>query len=286
MFKKQIIFIPGLFAVGMLVGIAIMNSRTSDDPVDDVMETRGAPVADDIPLTNPFVSTQAPAPDNKLQAMQDQLDRLSRRIDELERKSQTPTEPETEAETGDVVSALTPHTGINQPNISMRDILSAERLVKAGIDTERANDIIRRKNEIELKKLELRDRAIRENYLGTSRYNRELIELTAAETSLREELGDDGYDRYLFANRQNNRVLVSSVMLGSQAELAGIQQGDLILSYDDQRLFDWSELQHATTQGERGEYVNINVWRDGQLVNLWVPRGPLGVRLGATRREP
>jgi S1-C subfamily serine protease len=145
---------------------------------------------------------------------------------------------------------------------------------------------MRRKNNIDLKKLELRDRATREHYIGTSRYNRELSALTGKDVSLREEIGDQAYDSYLYASGQSNRVLVKSVMAGSQADLAGIQGGDVILSYDDQNLFGWSELQQATTQGERGEYVNVNVSRDGQLFNIWVPRGPLGVRLGAARLEP
>jgi S1-C subfamily serine protease len=75
-------------------------------------------------------------------------------------------------------------------------------------------------------------------------------------------------------------------MLGSPAEQAGIETGDVILSYGDRQLFNWSELQDATTRGERGEYVNVTVLREGQMLNLWLPRGPLGVRLGSTRVKP
>ena len=59
-----------------------------------------------------------------------------------------------------------------------------------------------------------------------------------------------------------------------------------LLSYDNERMFNWNELQAATAKGERGEYVNVTVLRNGQLVNLWMPRGPLGVRLGAARVKP
>lgn len=279
--NKQLVLIPGLFALGMLVGITIMNSRSPDEPVDNAAEMQMSPEPESAPSANPFASSQTRTSNDRLQAMQAQIDRLSERIVELERHTSAAAD---EAESDDEMASQTANTGASQS--APKYVLTAERLVKAGINQERADDIVRRKNDIELKKLELRDRATREGYLGTGRYNRELNELTAAEISLRDELGDDDYDRYLFASGQNNRVLVTSVMIGSQAEFAGIQDGDIILSYDDRILFEWSELQQATTQGERGEYVNVNVWRDGQLTNLWIPRGPLGVRLGATRREP
>ncbi|MGB5602311.1 MAG: PDZ domain-containing protein, partial [Gammaproteobacteria bacterium] len=134
--------------------------------------------------------------------------------------------------------------------------------------------------------LELRDRAIREGYLGTSRYSRELNALLEQDVSLREEVGDDAYDRYLYATGQSNRVNITSVMPGSPAEQAGIKSGDVVLSYADSQLFNWSELQAATTDGERGEYVNVTVLRNGQRVNLWLPRGPLGVRLSSLRLQP
>ena len=75
-------------------------------------------------------------------------------------------------------------------------------------------------------------------------------------------------------------------MMGSPAEMSGMNDGDMILNYDDKRMFSWSELQDATSRGERGEYVNVTVLRNGQLVNLWVPRGPLGIRLGTARVKP
>jgi len=76
------------------------------------------------------------------------------------------------------------------------------------------------------------------------------------------------------------------VMMGSPAEMSGMKDGDLVLNYDNRRIFNWNELQDATSGGERGEYVNLAVQRNGQLVNLWIPRGPLGVRLSSARVKP
>ena len=283
MMNNRFILIPGLFAIGMLTGIVIMHSRTPDQPVNAPTVTQTAPASGTAPVPNPFASTQARTSGDRLQALQNQLDRLSQRIDKLE---QHVSAVSAETESAEQAAALVTTADATQPDTGMKRMLTTESLVKAGIDPERADDIMRRKNEIELKKLELRDRAIREHYFGTGRYNSELSTLAADDVSLREELGDAAYDRYLYTTGQNNRVKVTSVMTGSQAELADMQEGDIILSYDDRNLFDWSELQQATTQGERGEYVNVNLLRDGQLLNLWIPRGPLGVRLGATRLEP
>jgi len=106
------------------------------------------------------------------------------------------------------------------------------------------------------------------------------------ETSVREDLGDEYYDQYLYANGRPNRVKVASVMLGSAAEQAGMLDGDLILTYGQSRLFEGRELQQATSEGELGEFLSMDILRNGQLISLWVPRGPLGIRLGAARIKP
>jgi len=165
-------------------------------------------------------------------------------------------------------------------------LYSLDNLIRGGIDASLAEDIVRRKNRIELKRLALQDRATREAYLNTQRYFDELAEINAQDVSLREELGDDRYDEYLYNSKQNNRIRISSVMLGSAAEQAGIQKGDIVLSYDNKRLFTWQELKDATAAGELGEYVPMNIYRNGEIFSFSVPRGPLGIQLGATRLAP
>ena len=75
-------------------------------------------------------------------------------------------------------------------------------------------------------------------------------------------------------------------MTGSAAEQAGVVNGDLILSYDQHRLFNVRELVTATTEGNRYEWIDIIVERDGSVLTLSIPRGPLGVRLIPTRVNP
>ncbi|NOQ89022.1 MAG: PDZ domain-containing protein, partial [Gammaproteobacteria bacterium] len=165
-------------------------------------------------------------------------------------------------------------------------LYNLETLIRGGITPSIAEDIVRRKNSIELKRLQLQDIATRENYLNTQQYYDELELINEQDISLREELGDERYDEYLFNSKQNNRIRISSVMLGSAAEQAGIQKGDVVLSYDNNRMYTWQELKDATTQGQLGEFVSISIYRNGDIFSFSVPRGPLGTQLGATRLEP
>ncbi|MFP6808213.1 MAG: PDZ domain-containing protein [Pseudomonadales bacterium] len=161
-----------------------------------------------------------------------------------------------------------------------------EHLVAAGLDQITANDIVLQRSEIELKRLELRDHAIREGYLRTERFRDEMMKIRAEETSLQEELGHEYYDRYLYISGQSNRIGVSSVMIGSAAEQSGINQGDLIVRYDDQPVFNGRDLQQASSSGERGELATVTLLRDGRQLSISLPRGPLGVRLQPVSVDP
>ncbi|HSO81279.1 PDZ domain-containing protein [Thiocapsa sp.] len=159
-------------------------------------------------------------------------------------------------------------------------------LVAAGVDPGMAEDLVLKEAQRSLERLSLRDQAIREGWVGTAQYREELSRINADERSLREEIGDDIYDRYLYGTGADNRVKVDSVIPGSAAEIAGLQAGDLIESYADERLFDFSELRSKTTEGEYGEQVAVQVRRGGRVIETWVPRGPLGVTLDSARIGP
>lgn len=282
--NKQFILIPGLFALGIVAGIAMIQSREDVQSTTAETEAHTSPAlyTEDTPhpMANAFVVSRS-SDSERIQVLEKQIALLNQRIEELE---QFVAVEQDDAEDNGAL-AISPST-VDTPVSGLSPALSTETLVRAGIDELLAADIVRRINEIDLKKLELRDRASREGYLNTGRYARELNALLEQDISLREEIGDDSYDSYLYAAGQSNRVKVTSVMMGSPAEMAGMQDGDMVVSYDNKRMFNWNELQQATSLGERGEYVNVSVIRNGQLVNLWVPRGPLGVRLGSARVKP
>ncbi len=286
--NKKLILLPVLFALGIAAGIGIMHERSMENGQEFAEQLYTPPAlpddeTGDHPMASAFVITQVPDSE-RIQALEEQVRLLGVRIEELERSNDTQARPDVNRKAGALL--INSQSTVDTPVSSLNPAVTTENLVKAGIDMELAANIVRRRNEVDLKLLEIRDRASREGYLGTERYAREVREIREQDTSLRDEIGDDYYDSYLFATRQNNRVRAVSVMMGSPAEMSGMKDGDLILSYDDRKMFNWNELQEATSMGERGEYVNVTVLRNGQLHNLWIPRGPLGIRLGAARVKP
>ena len=285
--NKQFIFVPALFALGVAAGAVYMYSRDNDSALQRSAESDTLPALP-VPATqNPMADAFAIATDSdaeRIQLLEQQLRYLNERIEQLEQTITAAAEQQPSGDYGALAGNIT--SAVDTPVSSQNPMLTMDNLIKGGIDSVLAADIVRRKNEYELKLLELRDRAAREGYLGSGQYQRELNALMSQNVELRDEIGDDAYDQYLYATGQHNRVRIASVMMGSPAEQAGLKTGDMILSYNDRPMFSWNELQGATTQGERGEYVNVSVIRNGQLLNLWVPRGPLGVRLGTIRVRP
>lgn len=285
--NRQLLLIGGIFVLGVAAGIAFMYSRDNDSALQQPTGSETPPALSEQTTQHPMAHAFAVSaePDSqRILILEQQIRQLNTRIDELE---QTVTASAVqEAPSGSSAIAASPASMVDTPITRQNPMLSTDNLVKAGIDPVVAADIVRRQNAFDLNLLELRDRALREGYLGTDRYQRELNALQAQDVVLREEIGDDAYDRYLFATGQHNRVKIAAVMLGSSAEQAGLKTGDMILSYNDKPMFNWIELQDATTQGERDEYVNVTVIRNGQFMNIWLPRGPLGVRLGTVRVRP
>jgi hypothetical protein len=109
-----------------------------------------------------------------------------------------------------------------------------------------------------------------------------------ADRTLRSELGDADYERYLQAQGRPTSVAVQNVLTGSPAEKAGFEPGDQIVNYGGQRVFDMGDLNALTLQGTPGESVTVDVQRNGSTVQLTLPRGPLGIGAGPAffRRGP
>jgi len=161
-----------------------------------------------------------------------------------------------------------------------------DALLRAGVAAEVAEDIVWRRAQVSLDRLDLRDQAIREGWLNTERYREELRKINQERVSMRDEIGVDSFDRYLFETGQDNRVLVDSIIPGSAGEESGMLPGDVIEHYGEQKVFNFRDLRRATSDGARGELVPVVVRRGTQQVELWLPRGPIGIGLGATRVDP
>jgi chaperonin cofactor prefoldin len=159
-------------------------------------------------------------------------------------------------------------------------------LVAAGVPEAQAQDVVWRQSEQDLERLELRDQAIREGWFRSERYFEELQALNDGGVNLREEIGEQAYDSYLFQAGANNRITVTSIIPGSAAELSGMLPGDIIESYAGDSVYSFSDLRAATTEGTRGEEVLVKIRRGDALIETWVARGPVGVTLEPTSVAP
>jgi hypothetical protein len=154
-----------------------------------------------------------------------------------------------------------------------------EALVAAGFPPDRAEWINRRTQELRMESLQAQYDARREG---------RPFEPSAAfegARTLRDELGDADYERYLAALGRPTSVAVRDVLASSPAERVGLKSGDEVVAYDGKRVFDARELNSLTLAGNAGESVLVDVRRDGQMLQLVMPRGPLGI-LGGFRGPP
>ena len=231
-----------------------------------------------------------------LAAEVEQRHRLEQRLDALSTElaalhSNRHAAAQSAASTPEPVAATPPaHAALGDatdPRGAPEATMSMERaLLAAGIDATTATEIRRRRDELSLSEIYLRDQATREGWVDTPEFTAKLAEIERQRTSIRDEIGDDAYDRYLAALDHPNRVAVNEVMLDSPAAVAGIQAGDVVLRYADTRIFDPGELVSATRGGTAGEPVRMEIMRQGQLLTIDVPRGPLGVSIAASKGAP
>jgi S1-C subfamily serine protease len=98
-----------------------------------------------------------------------------------------------------------------------------------------------------------------------------------SQNGLREHLGDAEYEKYLLAQGGRASVTVADVIDSSPANRAGLRPGDQILGYDGKRVFSMDELKSMAFSGDPGEDVIVDIERDGQRMQLVLPRGPMGI---------
>ena len=135
----------------------------------------------------------------------------------------------------------------------------------------------------ELDRASVIDRALREGWFFQQPHRAEIARL---KRELRENLTDEDYDRYLYARGEPNQIRAGEVLKGSSAGRAGMRPGDIILRYDDVRIFEPGALLRASSGGELGEWVPVTIDRDGVRETLYIERGPLGVMTQHRRGPP
>jgi hypothetical protein len=154
-----------------------------------------------------------------------------------------------------------------------------QRLAESGLSSSEVERFRARVSAIELERLYLRDQAQREGWLDSPRFAVESGRIDEELAGLRDEFDEGLYDWMLFAEGRPNRVTVTEVLTGSAADLAGVRPGDLIERYDERLVLAPEELGAATSAGQSGSQVEIVLQRDGETLRVFLPRGPIGVKL-------
>lgn len=294
--KHNIFLIAGLLGVGAVIG-ATLNSS------DEAESTSNPPAAKTTSKpspqpANPFSETrtrQSDADQNYAQLQQtvttlqkrvneevDKRRRLELRIALLEDSLGNGSPDSTDSDnpnpsTDDSPPEQSPHnfTSTSQET----NWFNEQALVDAGIDPGRVDYIKDAFEQAEMQKLYLRDQATREGWMGTKRYRDKAKQIADRTKALRAELTGPEYDAYLYATGKPNRVVVQSVLGGSPADNAGVKTGDIILQYGNERIYNWNDLTTATSEGDPDTTVAVTIERHGQQQQVYVPRGPLGIRL-------
>jgi len=278
---RNYLIIASLLGIGILIGYLLMADTSREQTTVD----KGgypAPLASSPSPAQAIDAELLAALQHELQQARRAREQLETRLGALQKRVQ---ELEYAGTTEDVITetsaSLSPRTE-TEPVVRS----SVQALLDAGISKEQADWIQERLDEIELQQLYLRDRATREGWLNKPRYNKERRELQNAVTELRGEIGDDTYDRLLYSLGRANRVVIQDILQNSPAAQYGLQGGDQIIEFDGQRIFGSNELSSLVTQGSAGVMTLLRVKREGEIHDIYLPRGPLGIRMSSARVTP
>ena len=157
-----------------------------------------------------------------------------------------------------------------------------QNLVEGGFTVEEADWVLQQESDVQLDSLYAQYEA-RKKRADLSRENG--TQVPTRNEQLKDKLGLDYYERYLEANGFSTTIDIGSVLQGSPGANAGLQAGDEILYYGGERVFNIRELNGLTLQGESGQSVLIELERDGALMQLTIPRGPIGIVSGRQGRN-
>ena len=157
----------------------------------------------------------------------------------------------------------------------MQPEFKIQELVNAGFNKDEASWIVSSETEVQLEQLQAQYDARRKALNGADAQNNLM---NYGGDQLRKKLGDDYYERYLESKGMPTSVSIGSIMNNSPGASAGLLPGDDIVAYDNKRVFSAYGLNRLTATGKEGENVLIEVKRNGESVQLTIPRGPIGVQ--------
>jgi membrane-associated protease RseP (regulator of RpoE activity) len=277
-----------LVAAGLLVGLGVMYWVGGDAPPSVAATTSGAGIAatavnGDRASTDRIAQLEA-----ALTAEVQQRTALEAKVaalgEELAKLKTPPADTEAGAAADPAGDAPQPG-GFGPPRFARNGAAwrgdpqgrEREALIAAGFAPDRAEWIAQRTSELRMQALQAQYDAAREGKPPTPGQG------FGGDSTLRAELGDADYERYLQALGRPTSVPVQGVLASSPAERSGLKPGDEVVAYNGKRVFDMRELNALTLEGTAGESIAVSVRRDGQTIQLTLPRGPLGIVGGGFR---
>ena len=96
----------------------------------------------------------------------------------------------------------------------------------------------------------------------------ERVEYWAVESRLIDEIGPDAYDEFLYDNGRMNRSKVHWVAPNSHAGQAGIESGDILVSYAGKPAFGPFSVRETNRLFPPGEQIVVQVERAGQILEF------------------
>jgi hypothetical protein len=283
--RAPLIYITLAAAAGIGIGAMLGQQSATSESVPVAMDqARITDSGDGARKRDPAVSAVAPEMTELQRSLQGEIRArraLEEKLDQLVRRV---------AEMGNALAALPGNVAAddaatNDVEVAGQGWFDEQVLIESGMDSIQASQLKVLFEQLEMERLYLRDQSAREGW-DRARLRDEFRQLDDKEESLKDELGESAYDAYLYAAGQSNRVAVTSVLESAQAGQVGIEAGDHILRYDNQRVYNWRDLRTATTSGDISDVVEVEVDRDGETLQFYLARGPLGIRMDSLSVAP
>ena len=279
--KRQISFLLVAVLFGIAFGAAAALRFAGTEPSDDLSHVNGPQSpSEQIIVSNPSEL----GPDQLAQMLESLTRTLNEEIDERRTLSQQLEQLQAEVEEIQANRRVGVEGASSERVVSLQAI--EDRFTEMGFMWQDRESIRHLEAVTRVRAVELNDLARREGWINSPRFSEEMEALSTFDNPIRDELGDDGYDRYLFAKGRPNRVVVGSVMETSQAQNAGFKPGDVIERYDGERVYSNLHLVRLRSSGELGTPIIVEITRDGQPMQITIPRGPMGMGAGAEQVDP
>jgi membrane-associated protease RseP (regulator of RpoE activity) len=270
---RTVLLVGAGLAAGLAAAYWLAGSLPAAEPSARLAESP-PPTPSELPGRIVELERQLGAEIEKRTALEQRVGELGRALDELH--AAAPAAHAGESESPDSQPATASDAAAAQRfGRNFRPQTTEQRvstLEEGGFSPDRAAWIEQRRSELQLQAMQAQYAQRRGESVDPA--------LLRPEQTLRGELGDADYEKYLEAQGRPTKVGVYNVLPSSPAAKAGMQPGDQIVSYAGQRVFNMADLTDLTLQGTPGQSVTLEVQRNQQNVQLVIPRGPIGIGAG------